>query len=126
LRPGRFDRSLLVLPPDELARQAILGLHLRDRPTDDLDLAWVAKKTNGFSGADLAHLCESAAELAIEESLTQGVARPITMNDLKQALGDLRPSTRGWFEVARNYAMFANESGTYDELLTYMRSQKLL
>ncbi len=126
LRPGRFDRLILVLPPDEKARAAILRLHLRGRPADDVDVPWIAARTPGFSGADLAHLCESAAEIAMEASLAAAKIRPITTTDFKTCLRDLKPSTRQWFETARNYVMFANEGGQYDELLAYMRTNKLL
>jgi hypothetical protein len=71
-------------------------------------------------------LCESAAEVALEESLSRGVARPIGTDDFRRALREVRPSTRPWFETARNFAMFANESGIYDDLLAYMRANRLL
>ncbi len=125
-RPGRFDRVLLVLPPDKAAREAIIRLNLRERPAGDIDAAWIASKTEDFSGADLAHLCESAAELAMEESLTTGKARPILQADFKRALNQVKPSTRAWFDTARNYAQFANEGGVYDDLLAFMRSRRLL
>ena len=125
-RPGRLDRTLLVLPPDRAAREAIVRFHLRDRPVEKLDLGWMAEKTEDFSGADLAHLCESAAELAMEESLATGKARTIAMADFKRALKELRPSTRPWFETARNYAMFSNEGGAYDDLLNYLRAKRML
>lgn len=126
-RPGRLDRALLVLPPDAAARAAILRYHLRDRPQDkSLDFNWLASHTDEFSGADLAHLCDSAAELAMEESLLRGTARPITMADFKKATREIRQSTRSWFETARNYAMFANEGGLYDDLLEYLRARRML
>ena len=125
-RPGRLDRTLLVLPPDRVARQSILQFHLRDRPVKEINLEWLADRTDDFSGADLAHLCESAAEVAMEESLATGNARPIGMADFNQALRDVRPSTRPWFDTARNYAMFANEGGVYDDLLNYLRAKRLL
>lgn len=62
-RPGRLDRMVLVLPPDAPARAAILTYHLRDRPVAGVDLGRLVAATDQFSGADLAHLCESAAEL---------------------------------------------------------------
>jgi AAA+ superfamily predicted ATPase len=125
-RPGRLDRTLLVLPPDTAARHAILQLQSRQRPIDKIDFKWLAEKSAEFSGADLVHLFESAAELAMEDSLTSGRVRPIGMNDFKRVLKEIKPSTRAWFEVARNYAMFANDGGTYDELLDYLRANRLL
>jgi SpoVK/Ycf46/Vps4 family AAA+-type ATPase len=124
-RPGRFDRTLLVLPPDPPARVAILQYHLRDRPLGQLDLRRLANRTEGFSGADLRLLCESAAESALEDSLRSGTNRPIESGDFDLAFREVSPSTRPWFDVARNYAMFANEGGAYDDLLRYMRRHKL-
>lgn len=83
-RPGRLDRTLLVLPPDRPARESILRYHMRERPADRIDFDQIAAKTEDFSGADLAHLCESAAELAMEESLASGTARPISQHDFKK------------------------------------------
>jgi AAA+ superfamily predicted ATPase len=125
LRPGRFDRMLLVLPPDQEARHSIVRYHLQDKPAQ-VDLELVAAHTEDFSGADLAHLCESATEIAMEESMQTGRVRSITTADFQRALKDVRPSTRAWFETARNFVLFANEAGTYDELMNYMRSKKLL
>jgi SpoVK/Ycf46/Vps4 family AAA+-type ATPase len=125
-RPGRLDRMLLVLPPDPAAREAILRLHLRDRPVDDdLDLSSVVRSTANFSGADLAHLCELATEAAMEASVASGNVEPITTGRLVAARRELEPSTRAWFDVAYNYAMFANEGGLYDELLAYVKEHKL-
>ncbi|MFO1352058.1 MAG: ATP-binding protein [Gammaproteobacteria bacterium] len=125
-RPGRLDRTVLVLPPDRPARVGILAFHLRDRPVQDVDLEWLAGRTDDYSGADLAHLCESAAELAMEDSIARGGARPIGQSDFKRALKEVKPSTRAWLETARNYAMFANEGGVYDDLLEYLRVKRLL
>ncbi|MDH5327160.1 MAG: AAA family ATPase [Gammaproteobacteria bacterium] len=124
-RPGRFDRMVLVLPPDREARQTILNYHLKDRPVEGLDITTIAANTEHYSGADLAHLVESAAEYAMHESISSGIARPINMDDFKQAVRDVLPSTRPWFETARNYAMFSNEGGVYDELLNYLQTHKL-
>jgi SpoVK/Ycf46/Vps4 family AAA+-type ATPase len=125
-RPGRFDRTLLVLPPDQEAREAILGYHLKDRPIEGINLASLAKATDGYSGADLAHICESAAERAMMEGIRSGAVRMIRMDDLYAALREVRPSTGPWFDAARNVVQFANTDGTYDELRTYMKRTKKL
>lgn len=125
-RPGRFDRMLLVLPPDDEARKAIFQRQFDSRPVEPLNFDKLVKATKGFSGADLVHVCNSAAELALAASMKTGKARPITMKDCTQALKGIKPSTKPWFETARNYAMFANEGGTYDELLEYLRSNRLI
>lgn len=125
-RPGRFDRMLLVLPPDQEAREAVLGYHLRDRPIAGIDLGKLARRTEGFSGADLSYLCEAAAERALMESARTGEVRMIEMRDLLAAVKETKPSTGAWFATARNVAMFANEGGTYDELLAYLKRNKKL
>lgn len=125
-RPGRLDRTLLVLPPDAPARESIMRYNLAERPVEGVDVSWLAGKTEGYSGADLAHLCESAAELAMEDSMAAGKPRPVGQADFKSALKDVKASTRPWFETARNYAMFANEGGAYDELLDHLRAMRMV
>jgi SpoVK/Ycf46/Vps4 family AAA+-type ATPase len=125
-RPGRFDRMVLVLPPDKPAREAILSTNMRNRPVDRLDISWLADRTEGFSGADVAHLCESAVEFALDESLSTGRARPVQMNDFKRALKEVHPSVRSWLETAKNYVLYANEGGTYDDLMAYLRTSKIV
>src|SRR5881394_3845768 len=63
LRPGRFDRSMLVPPPDLAGREAILKVHTRGKPLNlgDVDLAQVARQTSGLTGAELANVCNEAA-----------------------------------------------------------------
>jgi SpoVK/Ycf46/Vps4 family AAA+-type ATPase len=124
-RPGRFDRTVLVLPPDPPARASIIEHHLAGCPHQGVDVAGLAESTRLFSGADLAHLCNLARESAIEASASAGAIRPVGQGDFKRALKTLRPSTLEWFGQARNFAMFANESGVYDDLLDYMKKNKL-
>jgi AAA+ superfamily predicted ATPase len=125
-RPGRLDRTILVLPPDAEAREAILRYHLRDRPIENVDVARLAKVTEGLSGADLAHLCESAAETALLESARTGTIRMIGMPDLLAAAKSIPPSTEPWFATARNVAMYANDAGMYDDLLAYLKKRRKL
>lgn len=125
-RPGRLDRTLLVLPPDAPAREAILRYHLRERPIESVDLGKIAKATEDFSGADLAHVCESAAEAALLDSARTGTIRMITTKDLLQAAKQIKPSSESWFASARNVAMFANDGGMYDDLLTHLKKKRKL
>ena len=125
-RPGRLDRTLLVLPPDQEARESIVRHHLKDRPVEGIDVRRIAKATNGYSGADLAHVCESAAERALLDGVRTGNARLIGMKDLEWAVGQVRPSTRAWFDTARNVVMFADTDGSYADLRTWMKKNKLL
>jgi cell division protease FtsH len=70
LRPGRFDRQLLVAPPDLAGREAILEVHTRGKPlAHDVDLGVVARHTAGLAGADLANICNEAAIFAGRRNL---------------------------------------------------------
>ena len=65
LRPGRFDRQMLVPPPDLAGREAILGVHTRGKPlAADADLRTIARQTSGLTGAELANICNEAAIFA--------------------------------------------------------------
>ncbi|WP_424887556.1 ATP-binding protein [Streptomyces sp. XH2] len=124
-RPGRLDRTVLVLPPDEPARESILRHHLKDRPIARIDLRKLVKRTDGFSGADLRHVCESAAERALMDSVRSGRPRMIETDDLLAVLTQVRSSTGPWFDSARRVAQFANEGGQYDELLAYLKKKRM-
>jgi SpoVK/Ycf46/Vps4 family AAA+-type ATPase len=125
-RPGRFDRTLLVLPPDEQAREAVFRFHLRDRPVAGIELRKLAAMTDGYSAADISHVCESAAELALLDSVKSGNVRMISQADLTAAIRQVQPSLGPWFESARNVALFANEGGAYDDLAAYLKKRKML
>jgi SpoVK/Ycf46/Vps4 family AAA+-type ATPase len=125
-RPGRFDRMVLVLPPDAPARAAILSYHLRDRPVAEVNLDRIVKLTEHFSGADLAHVCTTAAERALALSMRDGRLHALTTKDLEAAVREVRPSTGPWFATARNVVAFANTEGEYDDLSDYLRRNKKL
>jgi len=73
LRPGRFDRMVEIGMPDQEARLEILKIHTAERPlAEDVDLAAIAKRTDGYSGADLANVCNEAVMLAIREYVLAG------------------------------------------------------
>jgi AAA+ superfamily predicted ATPase len=124
-RPGRLDHRLLVLPPDREAREAIIRAVLAGRPlAEDLDLGALAARTASYSAADLAQLCESAAAAALEASIVSNSSRPITLADFTRGLHEIRPSTPPWFDLARDYARFAAEPGSYDDLVSYLRANQ--
>jgi SpoVK/Ycf46/Vps4 family AAA+-type ATPase len=125
-RPGRFDRTLLVLPPDGPAREGVFRFHLRDRPVAGIDLGRLSRMTDGYSGADIAHVCETAAERALLDSVSRGEPRLIGQADLEASVTEVKPSLGTWFETARNVALFANEGGAYDDLVAYLRKRRLI
>lgn len=120
-RPGRFDNVLFVPPPDRGARESILGLLLANRPAQGIDVAQLAQATSGFSGADLKHLVESGFDLVIEQAIDSGTEPPLSMAHLKQVLPKVKPTTTEWLSTARNYAMYSNESGQYDDVLAFLK-----
>ena len=82
LRPGRFDRQIVVPAPDVLAREKILEVHARNKKVaDDVDLKTIAKNTSGFSGADLENVLNEAALLAARRDLKQ-----IGMQEIEDAM----------------------------------------
>jgi SpoVK/Ycf46/Vps4 family AAA+-type ATPase len=120
-RPGRFDRILFVPPPDAPARASILRVMLKGKPQDSLDVDAVAKRSDGFSGADLKAVVDTAIEAKLREAMKAGVPKPLTTKDLLAAAGTVKPSTKEWFSTARNYALYSNQGGTYDDILKYLK-----
>lgn len=124
-RPGRFDRILFVPPPDQAARAAILRLLLKGKPVDDsIDFDALAKKTDQFSGADLKAVVDLAVEEKLRAAMQAGSLQPIGTRDLIEAAKRHKPTVRDWFETARNYALYANQSGLYDDILAHLNLRK--
>ncbi len=120
-RPGRFDRILFVPPPDEPARADILRLQLTGKPVQEIDHLQVARKTKDFSGADLKAVVDQTIEKKLREAMQTGKPLPIATKDLIAAAGGLRASTKEWFASARNYALYSNQGGLYDDILKYLK-----
>ena len=103
LRPGRFDKLLSVPIPDLDARKDILRIHLEKKPlTEDVKIDQLAEKTEGYTGADLAALCNTTAMLVIKEHITKSKTiekakeklkdLKITMKDFEKTLEKMKPS----------------------------------
>jgi len=123
-RPGRLDRMILVVPPDEEARADIFRHHLEGRPVENVGLKRLAKASSGLSGADIAYVCELASELALESSVAAGSARMIGMPDLLAALADVPASTVAWMGSARNFVEYGQEDPAFDELRKFLKKTK--
>jgi transitional endoplasmic reticulum ATPase len=123
-RPGRFDRIIFVPPPDEEGRVSILQVLLKEKPMADVDYQSIAKNTKDFSGADLKALVDVAIEDKLIESMKSGKLHPLSTKDLLNATKKVKPSTKEWFTTAKNYALYANESGLYDDILNYLNIKK--
>ena len=106
LRPGRFDRLLYVPPPDLEARKEIFKIHLRGKPlAEDVNIDELAKRTEGYTGADIAAVCNEATMLAIREYiLTKAKDKKeldredikknlkVTMKHLEEAMRKIKPT----------------------------------
>jgi transitional endoplasmic reticulum ATPase len=123
-RPGRFDRILFVPPPDQGARASILRLVLKGKPVGEIDFDALAKKTDGFSGADLKAVVDVAVEAKLRDAMRAGSLQPLSGRDLLEAIKRHKPTVRDWFQTARNHALYANQSGLYDDILAYMKISK--
>lgn len=120
-RPGRFDRILFVPPPDATARATILRLLCSGKPVDNIDYDHISRKTENFSGADLKAVVDLAVERKLQEAMKYGIPKPLVTKDLATAASNIKPSTKEWFATARNYALYSNEGGLYDDILKYLK-----
>jgi len=103
LRPGRFDRLVHISMPDLEGRKKILEIHMKMKPlADDVDIMEIAKKTDGFSGADLSALANEAVMLAIRGIVAKGGdpsqeslrKEKVTMKNFLDAMEKVRPTSR--------------------------------
>lgn len=123
-RPGRFDRILFVPPPDEEGRAAVLRVLLQGKPADNVDFRKLAAKTDAFSGADMKAVVDIAIEEKLREAMKKGIPSPLTTSDLISAARIHKATTREWFSAAKNYALYANQGGLYDDVLTYLKLKR--
>jgi len=103
LRPGRFDRLVHISMPDLEGRKKILEIHMKKKPlTEDVDIADIAKKTEGYSGADLSALANEAVMLAIRGIVAKGgdlsqeslQKERVSMKNFLDAMEKVRPTSR--------------------------------
>ena len=100
LRPGRFDKSMLVGPPDKESREEIFRIHTRDKPLeDDVDLKKLADVTEGCTGADIAAIANEAVMTSVRRLVSKGdptqeqiEATKVSMKDLEDAAGRFGPA----------------------------------
>jgi SpoVK/Ycf46/Vps4 family AAA+-type ATPase len=124
-RPGRFDKTLFVAPPDEEARQTIFKLKLDGRPCEAIDYKILANRTELYSGADIENVVELAAENILDEIMSGGsTERKITTDDLLAAIRQSTPTTLDWLRTIENFIKYSNQSGLYDEAAEYLRKHR--
>jgi cell division protease FtsH len=109
LRPGRFDRQVVVGLPDRQGREGILRIHARNlRLAANVDLSTVSRATIGFSGADLANLCNESALIAARHNRTEVVMADFEEAQDKIILGGAKPSL---MDARERYTVAVHESG---------------
>jgi len=102
LRPGRFDEKVYVPLPDGAARRHILDLNLRGKPlAPDLDPEELTRLLDGYSGADIVHVCRRACDRPFVEAVKTGRERDVELCDFLAVLQEIRPSVS-----ARDLARF--------------------
>ncbi len=103
LRPGRFDKSIFIAPPDEESRKSIFCIHTRGRPlADDVDLDDLAKRTEGCTGADISAICNEAVMNAVRGLVAKGreptdeeiASCKVCKEDFEKSIDKFGPSSR--------------------------------
>lgn len=93
IRPGRLGTHIYVGPPDAAAREAIIGLNMQGVPVaEGVGYHEIAAQTEGYSGADMAAVCDRAKRLALNRQLAKGSEEQVLLQDFSQALEKVRPS----------------------------------
>jgi transitional endoplasmic reticulum ATPase len=93
LRPGRFDEKVYIPLPDLSAREKMLEIYLKHRPLDSsIDLPELARRLEGYSGADIKYLCDRAATIPFLQSVATGEEGQITREVIEDVLADAKPS----------------------------------
>jgi len=118
-RPGRIDKTVLVLPPDAVARAAILEADLAGKPVDGADIVAVAEATEGFSGADIAQVAKIALQQSMQASMSAGAIVPVTTDALLDAATGITPSTTSWFDQVAPVIEYGVDDGTFEQLRAY-------
>ncbi|MGO3232687.1 MAG: ATP-binding protein, partial [Microbacterium sp.] len=118
-RPGRIDKTVLVLPPDAVARAAMIQQALEGKPAGEVDAVEVAAATAGFSGADLSHMTTTALQQAMTESMSTGTVVPVTTEHLVRIAQGLTASTNSWFDQVAPVLEYGVDDGTFDQLRAY-------
>jgi transitional endoplasmic reticulum ATPase len=121
-RPGRFDQTIFVPPPDLPARAQIIELLAKERPISQLDVDALAKVTKNFTGADLQWVFDRAAELALSEAVHTGRPVPMSMDLLLDVAKQHSPTTSTWFDGVRTHAKPDSRDGLYNEVRKFLSS----
>ncbi|MDO8480928.1 MAG: AAA family ATPase [Nanoarchaeota archaeon] len=121
LRPGRFDRIILVPAPDMESRLEILKVHTKRMPLKNVDINELAKRTEGYAGADIESICREAAIIALRKNIK---AKEVTMEHFEAALlkvpASVTPDIEKAYEDLQGHFSSARAKQMKDELPSYM------
>jgi transitional endoplasmic reticulum ATPase len=117
-RPGRFSKLLFLPPPDLESRKQIFKLGTKDRPLEsNIDFESLARKTDGYSSADIIQICDEAADVPLEEALEGKPPRMINQSDFLAVIEKRKSSIIPWFRLANNQIKESGEQEEFSELL---------
>lgn len=124
-RPGRFDRSIFVPPPDAASRAEMFRTKLVDVPIGELDYQSLAKVSEYASGADVDGIVDEAKDRVLADIMDGGEERVITQQDLLAAAGEIEPSTLDWLRTARNLVKYGGSDRSYKDVEAYLKKVRL-
>ncbi|UCH74667.1 MAG: ATP-binding protein [Rhodospirillales bacterium] len=124
-RPGRFDRSIFVPPPDAAARAEMFRAKLVGVPTKRLDYQKLGESSAYASGADIDGIIEEAKDRVLADIMEGGEDRALTQDDLLAAIRDFEPSTMDWLRTARNLVKYGGADKSYKDVEAYLKTARL-
>ncbi len=124
-RPGRFSKLLFIPPPDFEARYQILKILAENKPVSPLvDLKMIAKKTAGYSSADLEQIVEEAADIPLKEAISGKKSRAINESDFFRVLKKRSSSILPWFKHAKEQLIIRDCRDEFQELWRFVKKIK--
>jgi len=122
-REGRFGETLFIPPPDLVARESILKLHMKGRPVEEIDYNLLAQSTDGYSGADLKGLCESATDLPLKEYFKTKKQRKITTQDFDKAKKKMNSIVTPWLKKAEAVIRQKGLQESFKPMMNYIEEK---
>jgi AAA+ superfamily predicted ATPase len=124
-RPGRFDRSVFVPPPDAPARAEMFRIKLVDVPKEELDYQMLGEISAYASGADIDGIIEEAKDRVLADIMESGEDRVLTQDVFLAAVREFEPSTLDWLRTARNLVKYGGSDKSYKDVEAYLITVRL-
>jgi len=120
-RPGRFSKLILVPPPDQESRKQIFKISCKKKPVDQsVDFDDLAKRTDGYSSADVSQICMEAADIPLAEAIAGKPPRKMLQQDFYEVLKKRSSSITPWFRLAKASIEKSGEKDLFAELFAYI------